>query len=490
MSEDLTYSYIEQLKKSSPALKLLNRESVPLVISFLFQEFIKPNRHSIPQSKLIAALANYLYDLKENFGIDHYTQNPKEYLEDWASIENLILRKYYPSNSEEAVFDLTPFTVKVIQWFQSLEARQFVGTESRMKNLFQMLRTLAQDTETNEEVLIEGYYKQIDQLKKKIDLARSGKLELVDPSVIKGQFYEIEDTARNLFYDFRQVEENFRLLDQKIREHFATSSDSKAKVLDKVFEEHDEIQGSDQGKSFRAFWEFLMSPAYQDELKELLDKIYALNEIQALQPDDFLASISFYLLDAGEEVYQSYNLITEQLRKYLEGQVHIENRRIIELIKEIEKHAIDLKDDVQIKKSKITFPGRKPNIKFPMSRTLYIPPKRPQINEDPVLSGEAELDLGALYPLGSVDEDRLLDNLYKALDEQKQISLEQLTSVYPIEEGLAEVLTYFRFATHQEVPALIDRGKIEKIVWESQEKQKYRIELPKVIFLSPTTEET
>ena len=157
----LNYAYWEQLKLGSPEIKLLNRDSLPLVIGFLHQEFLQSHRHAIPQSELITALGNYLYDLEEQQGTTRYLQTPQDYLEDWASPDSRILRKYYPPHSQEAVFDLTPAIVRVMQFLESLETKAFIGAESRMKNLLSMLRNLAQDSETDPYVLIQEYKKQI-----------------------------------------------------------------------------------------------------------------------------------------------------------------------------------------------------------------------------------------------------------------------------------------------------------------------------------------
>jgi hypothetical protein len=50
----------------------------------------------------------------------------------------------------------------------------------------------------------------------------------------------------------------------------------KGALLDEIMGERDAIGDSDQGRSFRAFWDFLMSSRRQEELTELLDQVLAL----------------------------------------------------------------------------------------------------------------------------------------------------------------------------------------------------------------------
>ena len=77
------------------------------------------------------------------------------------------------------------------------------------------------------------------------------------------------------------MEQNFRNLDRAVRERIATWEGGKATLLEEIFGERDTIADSDQGKSFRAFWDFLMSPARQDELSSLLAKVFELRPVQA-----------------------------------------------------------------------------------------------------------------------------------------------------------------------------------------------------------------
>jgi hypothetical protein len=73
--------------------------------------------------------------------------------------------------------------------------------------------------------------------------------------------------------DFREVEQNFRLLDRSVRERIALWEGGKAALFDELMGRRDAIDDSDQGRSFRAFWDFLMSDSRQQELTALLETI-------------------------------------------------------------------------------------------------------------------------------------------------------------------------------------------------------------------------
>jgi hypothetical protein len=147
-------------------------------------------------------------------------------------------------------------------------------------------------------------------------------------------------TARELLSDFREVEQNFRDLDRSVRERIATWDGGKGTLLAEIFGKHDAISDSDQGKSFRAFWDLLMSPVRQEELSHLLERVFELDAVRALAPDRRLLRIHYDWLGAGEVAQRTVAQVSEQLRRYLDDQTWLENRRIVQLIREIEQHAL------------------------------------------------------------------------------------------------------------------------------------------------------
>jgi len=77
--------------------------------------------------------------LRDRLGADAYPKRALDYLNDWASPEKGWLRKFYRQGSDEPHFDLTPATEKAIVWLDALTERSFVGTESRLLTLFELL---------------------------------------------------------------------------------------------------------------------------------------------------------------------------------------------------------------------------------------------------------------------------------------------------------------------------------------------------------------
>lgn len=477
----MDHDTLENLKKNHTTLKLLNAAHMPLIVSFLFKVFISPNRRSMAQSDLIPLLEDHLFQLRELCAGNPYPRSARDYLEEWAAGETAFLRKYYTDTSDEPVMDLTPASEKAMEWLADLKEQSFVGTESRLLTVLQLLRDIAYKTEKDPQERIRILENKKNALDREIREIKSRGVLPHDPTQIKERFFQVEETAKKLLSDFRQVEHNFRKLDLETRARIAKSDKSKGELLDEIFHDQDVIRDSDQGKSFKAFWEFLMSEISREEMTLLLEKIKNLKEIQALDPDPFIFDIQYLLLDAGEKVYKTGNLLVEQLRKYLDDQAYLENRRIMTLVKAIEKKAVDIRENPPPGKTFAHICGIKPDFDFTMGRTLFSPPKNPVITTKEIRQGEADIETHALFNQTYIDTKTLKLNIRKALETVSQISLLELTRTIPIEKGVAEAVAYLNLASRDK-KALVNEKKRETIFLKTEQGQEKTINMPQIIF--------
>lgn len=460
----MDHAYLTQLKQHHPAWRLLNADSAPLIIGFLYQAFVRPNARSLPQRELVSQLDDHLYRLRQAQP-SAYPRRAQQYLDDWASGEQATLRKYYPPASDEPEFDLTPATEKVIEWVQSLTQRQFVGTESRLLTIFQLLRDIVAATETDPQARLTELERRRAEIDREIARLQEGGVEPHDPTHVKERFLQAEDLARRLLSDFRQVEANFRQLDRQTRERIATSNARKGELLDEIFGEQDAIALSDQGRSFQAFWRFLMTPARHEELNELVRRVLELGEIRELGTDELLPHIKYHLMEAGEKVQRTSATLLEQLRKYLDEQVWLENRRIVTIIQDIERMAVAVRQDPPDDKAFASLDDVKPSIVLPLTRGLYIPSEKPRLDSDHVTCGTADFSTEALFEQHHVDEAVLRDRIRRMLNEASQVTLGDVVAAYPVEQGLSEVVSYLRIAS-EDPCALIAAEPRQRLVLE------------------------
>lgn len=477
----MDHDTLDRFRQTHPAWRLLAADHAPLILSFFELAFIRPNRRAIAAPELTSHLDAYLAQLSETHGAERYPKSARQYLEDWAALDRGFLRKYYPRSGEEAEFDLTPAAEKAVEWIQSLTPQQFVGTESRLLTLFQLLRDLAVGAQSDPAARAQELEHRKAELEREIEHVRSGQTGPMGATQIKERYFQIEDTARRLLGDFRQAEENFRSLDTQTRERVATSAQPKGVLLDQIFGETDHIRKSDQGKSFDAFWEFLMSPTRQDELRSWLRAMHELQAVRELSAEDFVRNIPFLLLDAGEKVHGTVAQLVEQLRRFVDDQAHLENRRILDLIKEIETHAIKLKSQLPQASAFAAIDDLAPEFALPMCRALFSPQRNPVLDLGVVEEGGAELDLAALFSQTHVDEQLLRDRIRESLRGRSQITLAEIAIAHPPEHGLAEIVAYLKIAASD--AAVVDESVTEMLLIPPRgATPEKRIRMPRVIF--------
>src|SRR5580693_6739102 len=189
MAGGMNFEEIGWLRSSSPAWRLLRADNAPLVLSFLHRVFVEENVRSIAAAELASRLDDELYALNER--APHSFPKPaRAYLDDWAAPESGWLRKYYPEGSDEPHFDATPAVERALQWVRGLQERDFVGTESRLNTVFDLLRQIVFGTEADPAAKVEELRRQQRQLDDEIARIGAGDLGLLDASGVLDRYQQ------------------------------------------------------------------------------------------------------------------------------------------------------------------------------------------------------------------------------------------------------------------------------------------------------------
>jgi hypothetical protein len=474
----LDFQTLSTLLSHHPAWRLLRADHAPLIVSFLNRTFVVPNERIIAAADLAEKLEDQLYALRQTLGEDAFSKKSGlEYLNDWASSEKAFLRKFYRPESDEPCFELTPATEKVIAWLSTLSDRGFVGTESRLLTLFDLLRQIATGSEIDPAKRVAELHKRRDEIDAEIAQvqaqALAGDISTMDTTAIKERYQQFTQIARELLADFREVEQNFRVLDRRVRERIALWDGSKGALLEEIMGERASIAESDQGKSFRAFWDFLMSSQRQEELSTLLIQVLSLPAVVELKPDSRAKRVHYEWLEAGEHTQRTVAQLSQQLRRFLDDKAWLENRRIMDILRNIESNALALRDQANMghatglnSATLVSIDETSALIELPFERPLHTPTLKPIFANIQLDNEEEQIDASSLFSQRVVDKARLLANIRQALQMQSQVTLRDIIDTYPLEEGLAELITYLQIGSEM-LNTVVNEDIQELILWDN-----------------------
>ncbi|MEB0057268.1 MULTISPECIES: DUF3375 domain-containing protein [unclassified Variovorax] len=481
----MDYATLDVLRQNHPAWRLLRSDHAVLIAAFLHRVFIAPNVRVMAQADLAETLEDELFGLRERIGADAFPKSALEYLNDWTANDKGWMRKFYAAGTDEPQFDLMPATEKAIAWLGTLAERNFVGTESRLLTLFELLKQMSQGSETDPVVRIAELHRRRDEIDSDIARVIGGNIPVLDDTALKERFQQFASLARELMTDFREVEQNFRGLDRRVRERITLWEGGKGELLEQIMGERDAIADSDQGRSFTAFWDFLLSSLRQDELSALLERVLTLPAVAELKPDVRTRRVHYDWIEAGEHTQRTVAQLSQQLRRFLDDQAWLENRRIMDILRGIESKALTLRE-APLPGEVMRIASTSVNIELPMERPLYAPALKPRIADVALDTGESDGDAAALFSQVVVDKAQLERHVRKALQERTQVTLKEMTQMHPLHHGLAELVAYLQLAD-ETFGAVVDETNEDLIVWNSMGRDAIshprRARLPRVIFV-------
>ncbi len=484
----MRYEELDLLIEQAQPIKILRARSAPLLISFLYAAFKTRNRIAIPSYELTTLLSDYLEKLKDSELMRAEKGDTltiaRRYIEQWCSEENRYLTRY-PDENGEPMHELTPSVERVFQWLESLQKREFVGTESRFKDIYRRLQELIDNTSDDPK-------RKIDELEaKKRDInaqiahiKKTGKTEIYNDTQIKERFYEISKTARELTADFKEVEQNFKDITLNIYKKQTQRDLHKGDILGYALDATEELKSSDQGKSFYAFWQFLIADNKQDELIEMIEYVYQLLRARDIQvADNFLKKIKIYLHASGQKVINSNHLLADKLSRILVEKEMLDRRRSQELINDIKNLAVKKIGQFAGQRDFSDIEGGI-DISMDVDRPWGEAPQIANFTNQPQGIGSNQLEnvqFGKLFDQFELSKQELEKNIAKILDTQSDITLKELTLLIPINKGLEEIISYFSIAA-QSNKHLINTHKLDTIEWQGDDAVKRSVILPEVVF--------
>lgn len=472
-----------QTLNNSPSVKLLKMRSAEFFLAFVTSVF--DEQMAIDEEKLQMLLENRLDNQREDItdedinietlGESNETK-AKRLIKEWTD-KGLFAN--YQNEDGEIIYELSSHTSKVIDWVTSLKKEEYIGTESKFKTLFSQLKDLVEFSNEDREKRLELLRQKKEDIERQIESLEMGEeIEVYEDYQIEPRYNSLNKLAKELLSDFKEVDDNFKKIIKQIYKR-QTENEGKKDILNYIFDAYAELKDSQQGKSFYAFWEFLLSSELQKEWDELTDLLYkTLDKRNIDSKDKFLKEMKKHLFDAGEKVSKTNDRMSEKLSLIIRNNGNSDTQATKQVINDIKKMLLNTAQNKERNNTSLNYEVIELNL--PTERQLNLTPKQEvEYNNIPT---EADLDINELeridklYNYHQIDRRILRKRIDIILRENTQTTLaEVIEQNNGIEKGLSELFGYI--AILKEYKTIVSDNRTQEIIFSKNK----TITIPEII---------
>ncbi len=477
---------ILEILNTSPSVELLRLRNREIVFEFLMSTF-SSEQDCISSEKTHNQLADFLeYKQVENDeeneinAFDTYEEKAKKYILNWT---NKGFLTNYPDEQGEVFYEISANSTKTIDWLSSLKKEEFVGTESKFNNILNQLKELVEFTNEDAEKRIELLEEKKLEIEQQIQQIKVGEdVKVFEEFEIVPRFNQLNHSAKELLSDFKEVEDNFKEITKGIYQKHSDDSLTKSDILEFTFDALEALKESQQGKSFYAFWSFILNPELQHRWESLIQELYKTLEEKSIPVNDqFLKGMKKHLHASGQKVYKANDKMADKLSRIIRESDSSKSVATKTIIQEIKKQLLE------VGKTKI-----KPDISFELEtgieinilfdRKLTFEPKeeitytdKPQVANEDITSSN---HLSKLFSKSNIDKKMLLKRIKDILKDKSQTTLLDVVENYGgLEKGLPELFGYIGIV--KEFKHSINLEKKQNIVFDVENKK--QIKIPEII---------
>ncbi len=487
----MNYHTIAVLHRNDPAITALRKEWLPLAVGFLHYAFKRKHEVLLPQETFCEQLDLYLEHVNAGLPAEaQYRHRYDFYLDRWSGEDDLVRVR---SLDEGYVVQLSPHAERILDWFEAMQSRSMIGTESRLRTILTLLdEVIIQSTED-----VEARLRQLHDKREQIEaeIARIEATQQVEGLTnvqIRERLDQISTMATQLLRDFSLVEDRFREMARTIQQAQLNPKTRRGEILGTALEADEQLEASDEGQSFRAFYQLLTHPEQRDRFDALINTVFEMPRLATFVGDNtILQRLTSHLLDAGERVNRSNRRLAEHLRRVVDTRNITESRRVQMLSGEIKHLVSQIQPDARkpllsSRRQFFSLEGE-PDIDLPLARPLFDPPPKLTAIEPPrPASTQLDVDtLATLYDTFFIDQRVLQANIKRLLMSRPEVTLAELVESYPVTQGIAEVIAYVLIAA-REPQHTVDRTASQIIVIQTPGSAGPKsIAAPKVVFRQP-----
>jgi len=471
--------------RTQPLWRLLASDNGPTVIGLL-QSHLYEKERSLPASILFERLTRDLEELRAQG--DDFPQTAQAYVANWLS-DGYLERRFPPGATEEE-YELSTATVEAIRFLSGIAEPHSAATESRLSLVIQALVGLAEDTDTDKYRRIDRLMAEQARIDKEIDAIQKGQMRVLPRDSALERTREIITLADDLTGDFRRVRDQFEQLNRELRERIMDSEGNRGEVLDSLFAGIDLIAESEAGRTFSAFWRLLTDPERAAMLEESLDSVMSREFISELDIRErrFLLRLTRNLLEQGGAVHEVLQTFARSLKHFVQSREYLEQRRVNQLLKEAQRAALAIKDEVKATESleyslELTSSRLRSLSQWVLhDPSLQAPPEEMREGEPPPIDLESVSELVAQ---SEIDFRTLKEHVRSLLERRDQASIGDVLEHFPASQGLGSVVGLLALGSRHGVKG----DTVETVAWVGEDDQARRARIPKIYFLKDRLDE-
>lgn len=479
---------LETLEKS-PSVELLRLRNREMIIAFLANTFPVGGARAVSADALHRQLSDFIEhnqidhdEESEISAVDTYEIKSKKYIQSWT---NKGFLTNYQDEHGDIFYELSTHSGKTIDWLVSLKKEEYVGTESKFRNIFNQLKELVEFTNENTAKRIEILKERKAEIEQQIRRIKSGEdVKVFEEYEIVPRFNQISQSARELLSDFREVEDNFKEITKNIYQIHTDTSATKGDVLEFTFEALDMLKESQQGKSFYAFWAFLMNSGMQQEWDDLTRELYqTLADRSIPVSDQFLRGMKGHLYQSGQKVNKANDKMASKLSRIIHENEAAKSELTRNLIQDIKKLLVEIsktgiRPDISFELEtdiEIRIPFERKLTAEQSEETVY--DEKPRIADENIIHSN---QLGRLFSQTGIDKELLRKRVKDMLRVKSQASLlEVVESCGGIEKGLPELFGYIGIL--KEFKHTVSPDRTESVLFDRQNGK--TIKIPEIILV-------
>lgn len=466
--------------RNEPHWRLLAADHGPIIIAILQAQFLEKNERGIPASLFYERVNCDLEALRAR-GED-LPKAAQAYAADWLAEGYLV--RHFPSGAHEEVYELSLMAVTAIRFVAGLNERRTSATESRLATVIHQLTKLAEETDPNPETRVIALSAERNRIDREIEAVRQGRTKPLGDATALERTREIIALTDDLIGDFHRVRDEFEQLNRNLRRQIMDYDGSRGTVLDALFQGVDAISNSEAGRTFSAFWRLLNDPEQCAMLDHGIEQINSRNFSSQMETRErrFLRQLTSTLLNQSGNVHEVLQHFSRSLKHFVQSREYLEHRRLNHLLKEAQRAALSIKDNVKITNA-LDYPLMLTSVTMLSLAQLKLHDPTLYSVENDMTSAEASrMDLEMIASLvaeSEIDFRSLKANILKMLQDHSQVTINEILRYFPSTQGLGSIIGYFALGSRHGVTSEL----YETVNWIGGDGEERSARIPVIYFL-------